>query len=180
MFEGAARYHQFYHANLQSERRNYPSLRNVINKVSPYSRELGIYNLNGAAIWLHLGECYIQLDKFPTAEKCVKQAMSDIHTYLSTKSGAQPVSTKLQINRGANGASLLSEIQDIIHPFAQAGFATEDLATYITSITHAFPTCDESLQLDLLETLLLSGRVEHRLKNYHQSLMFASIGLENL
>ena len=38
----------------------------------------------------------------------------------------------------------------------------------------------ESLQLDLLEALILGSKVELKVKNYHESLMYASIGLQNV
>jgi hypothetical protein len=48
----------------------------------------------------------------------------------------------------------------------------------VRTLVDALSSASLSLYTDLLECFLLSGRVELKLKNYHQSLMYASIGIE--
>ena len=52
---------------------------------SAFSRDLGIFSPNGVSIWIHLTEVYCQLEKYPTAEKCMKQILIQLDDFLEAK-----------------------------------------------------------------------------------------------
>ena len=67
--------------------------------------------------------------------------------------------------------------------FTDAGFLSEDLKACTVKITHYFtkhPDASPSLQLDILETLILASKVEQRVRNYHQSLVYTGFTLSIL
>jgi hypothetical protein len=96
---------------------------------------MGIFGNHGeGVIWLHLAECYLQLEKYPTAEKCLKQALAKFNEAFPDV----PTTTVYLINRGAVDGSLLSDVQEIIHPFAQAGLLNDEQKTILAKIMDVF------------------------------------------
>jgi hypothetical protein len=70
-------------------RPSYPLLRVVWaqrqpEKLTLFTRELGVFSQNGIAVWMHLAECYLQLEKYPTSEKCMKQVLTGLYAYLTS------------------------------------------------------------------------------------------------
>ena len=54
--------------------------------------------------------------------------------------------------------------------FTDAGFLSEDIKACTVKITQYFtkhPEASPSLQLDILETLILASKVEQKVRNYH-------------
>jgi len=54
--------------------------------------------------------------------------------------------------------------------FTDAGFLSEDIKACTVKITQYFtkhPEASPSLQLDILETLILASKVEQSVRNYH-------------
>jgi glutathione synthase/RimK-type ligase-like ATP-grasp enzyme len=67
----------------------------------------GIFGEQGQiVIWLHLAECYLQLEKQLTAEKCTKQVLKLLQEYLPEAEDG----LIFKINRGKEDGSLLSDI----------------------------------------------------------------------
>ena len=89
------------------------AMRGQEGKLPILGRELGVFSRVGVAPWLHLTECYIQLQKFPTAEKCIIQVFTLLGSYLDemSLSTVVPEEDDLKINEGLGDGSLLSDLQ---------------------------------------------------------------------
>lgn len=95
----------------------------------------GIFGPHGeGVIWLHLAECYLQLEKYPTAGKCLQQALTKFSEALPEASDP----SIYLVNRGSGDGSLLAEIQDIIHPFALAGLLNDEQKSVFVKIMSLF------------------------------------------
>jgi hypothetical protein len=65
---------------------------------------------------------------------------------------------------------VIEEIENVMSSFTDAGFLSEDVKTCSLKIQKYFsshPETSPSLQLDILETLILASKVEQKVKNYH-------------
>jgi hypothetical protein len=114
-------------------------------KLNTFSRDLGIFSTNGVAVWIHLTECYYQLEKYPTAEKCMKQILLQLDTYLEERLNSQDLSSSF--DKSEKDGSLISQIIDILMPFSDLGFLGEDVKLCTEKIIRCFRTShpDESL-----------------------------------
>jgi hypothetical protein len=77
---------------------------------------------------------------------------------------------------------LSSKIFVTLKPFADIGFLSEDLKLLASKVSKYFRSTisEPTLQLDILEILLLSAKVETFNRRFHHSLVFSSFALENL
>ena len=164
---------------------SYPLYRNVIEQRSQaktsFSREMGIFSKNGIALWVHLTECYLQLEKYPTAEKCLKQVLIQINSLLSQKFDNAQEDMELTSTRLQGG--IVDQIIEAMKSFTDAGFLNEDVKKFAVNISRYFrghPETSASLQLDIIETLILAAKVESKIRNYYQSLVFSGYNLSIL
>jgi hypothetical protein len=75
---------------------------------------------------------------------------------------------------------MVQAIIKVMKPFTHAGFLNEDVKKVAINIGRYFrqhPETSASLQLDIIETLILAAKVENKIKSYHQSLVFSSYNL---
>ena len=109
LFESAARFQGYSASGIDNIKSNCPSLRMALSlkrsdEETLYGREMGAFSKGGIAVWLHLAECYLQMEKYLTAEKCMKNVFTELNVFLQDKLAS--VEEEKEINREADGTTL--------------------------------------------------------------------------